>query len=249
MIFSLYFWRDVNGKRNNDCKRNAGFINFFYFGFTLDEDFDSILDRIVEKAYKDATNQGAFNVKADSEKAQLTKYGESGSKQTIIKRIKLLCENDYKFDEWHKETCDELIKIYKENDLKELFTYGNAQKWVNMSLKYIYLLGGISGDYAQHFKEKISKIREYESKLHIPIDSYIIDALWELKDIPLPFKDGVEKDREKEYKTPSDYIEGWSNWSFEEYYNVINKLREALGDNTIKWESEVWIKQAKERKR
>ena len=33
---------------------------FFYFGFTLDEDFDYILNRIVEKAYGDATNQGAY---------------------------------------------------------------------------------------------------------------------------------------------------------------------------------------------
>ena len=39
------------------------------------------------------------------------------------------------FDKWHKECCDKLIKTFD----KQLFTYGQAQKWINMSLKNLHL--------------------------------------------------------------------------------------------------------------
>jgi len=223
---------------------------FFYFGFTLDEDFDYILNRIVEKAYGDATNQGAFNTKADSGKAQMAKYGENGSLSIMIERLQILKnENRIKFDEWHSETCDQLVKKYEENGFKKIFNYGNAQKWVNMSLKYIYLLNGISKNYAEAFLEETSKICRYSKEFHIPIDSYIIDELWRVEGVKLPFKGGVEKDRTYPYVTPSEYIEGWSNWHDKDYNEMRKSLCDRKKDDHMKWESEHWIKRAKERKR
>jgi hypothetical protein len=40
------------------------------------------------------------------------------------------------FDNIHKGICDELKRIYGAFG----FTYGQAQKWINMTLKYYYLL-------------------------------------------------------------------------------------------------------------
>ncbi len=223
---------------------------FFYFGFTLDEDFDYILNRIVEKAYGDATNQGAFNTKADSGKAQMAKYGENGSLSIMIERLQILKnENRIKFDEWHSETCDQLVKKYEENGFKKIFNYGNAQKWVNMSLKYIYLLNGISKNYAKAFLEETSKICRYSKEFHIPIDSYIIDELWRVEGVKLPFKGGVEKDRTYPYVTPSEYIEGWSNWHDKDYNEMRKSLCDRIKDDPMQWESEHWIKRAKKRKR
>ena len=231
-------------------KETLDSLIFFYFGFTLDEDFDYILDRIVEKAYVDATNQGAFNTKAESSKAQLAKYGKDGSKEFLINQIKkILNENDIQFNDWHEETCDELVNIYENNELKDIFTYGNAQKWVNMTLKYIYLLGGISENYAEKFAQSVSKIRGYSADFHIPIDSYIIDVLWKKENVPLPFKDGIEKVRSNNYAIPSEYIKGWSNWHKDEYISVVKELRKIQDNDPIKWETENWIKRAKERKR
>ncbi len=238
---------------NNEIKIKKETLDsliFFYFGFTLDEDYSEIIVRIIEKAYNDATSQGAFNVKADSRKAQLSKYGEGGSLNIMIERLKML-ENDevVKFDDWHSETCKELIDIYNKNGLEGIFTYGNAQKWINMTLKYIYLLNGISENYAKSFWERTSKICRYSSSFHIPIDSYLIDELWDYPDVKLPFKDNVEKDRSYQYVVPSKYIKGWSNWDENDYNDALDSWRKVIDKDSMVWESEHWINRAKERKR
>ena len=62
------------------------------------------------------------------------------------------------FDKWHKECCDKLIKTFD----KQLFTYGQAQKWINMSLKNLSMLD----------HQLIEKQYEF---FHVPIDNYIVD--------------------------------------------------------------------------
>ena len=238
-------------------KETLDSLVYFVFGFTLDENYDFIIDCIVEKAYKDATNQGAFNTKADSSMAQLAKYGNNGkdgSKTILINRIMQLEDDISDFDGWHEETCDKLVEVYNDNGLEGVFTYGNAQKWVNMTLKYICLLNGISGDYSKEFKEQTDKIMKYLSSFHVPIDSFIIDIMWYYKDIRLPYKSGVENRRSTNYAIPSKYVKGWSNWEKPEYKKAIEDLRSIINKESsetepIMWESEKWIIRAKERKR
>lgn len=43
------------------------------------------------------------------------------------------------FDERHKALCDEMISIFT---LGDGLTYGQAQKWLNMTVKYIYIIQG-----------------------------------------------------------------------------------------------------------
>lgn len=71
------------------------------------------------------------------------------------------------FDKWHKFACDKLISFSE-----EILTYGQTQKWVNMTLKYISMLD-----------HKITE-STYEY-YHIPIDNYILkktnykfDTVW-----------------------------------------------------------------------
>lgn len=77
------------------------------------------------------------------------------------KVIDLLLEN-HPFDNWHEEVCDELIR--KNEDDCPLLTYGDFQKLVNMSLKYIYCLKDFP---KKDFKSDVSN-------WHMPIDSYIL---------------------------------------------------------------------------
>ncbi|WP_379822502.1 hypothetical protein [Lacticaseibacillus paracasei] len=65
------------------------------------------------------------------------------------------------FDECHKALCDEMISICT---LGNGLTYGQAQKWLNMTVKYIYIIQG--GD--------VFGIIKYA---HIPLDNYIFKAL------------------------------------------------------------------------
>lgn len=64
------------------------------------------------------------------------------------------------YDRWHKAVCDELVGYFSPLDIG--FTYGHAQKWINMTMKYLYILD----------EANFSDIFDF---LHIPIDSIIID--------------------------------------------------------------------------
>ena len=62
------------------------------------------------------------------------------------------------FDELHKTACYDLIASFG----GQTFTVGQAQKWINMTFKYLHLL-----DYSE-----VQKVYEY---CHIPVDSYMLD--------------------------------------------------------------------------
>ena len=119
---------------------------YFCFGFTLNEEADKIVEIIIKKSYIDATNQGAFNTKIPKEDI-LRKELVEKIKGRVVKELKkeLLSyqhhNNKMDFDKWHNNICERILSFYEEiNEDKYLFTYGNAQKLINMSLKYLYIL-------------------------------------------------------------------------------------------------------------
>ncbi len=61
------------------------------------------------------------------------------------------------FDAEHKSLCNKLIEQWTE------LSFGQAQKWINMTLKYWFLLG----------EDRIKSITKNCSYFHIPIDSYV----------------------------------------------------------------------------
>jgi hypothetical protein len=73
----------------------------------------------------------------------------------------ILCteiKSQAEFDEVHETACYDLISSFG----GQTFTIGQAQKWVNMTFKYLHLL-----DYPE-----VQKVYEY---CHVPIDSYILN--------------------------------------------------------------------------
>ena len=128
-------------------------------------------------------------------------------------------KNDFKLLEYLEKTDDHPQKI----------NFGHIQKWVNMTMKYLYLLGFVKSD----------------KNLHIPIDSYIIDALWEEKDVPLPIKSG---ERKTAYKKPSDHVVAWSQWTKTDYDNMFASIIKELKPSPMAWEHEAWIRIAETRK-
>lgn len=168
------------------------------------------------------------------------------SKNNLIKNI---CENilspvktekakisfeSSDFDKWHKAKCKEIINfmnnsIDKSNTeiLKESFTIGQAQKWVNMTLKYLWLLNALPTGVKPEY-------------LHVPIDSYIIKIAYSKK-VTFKYALGLEEKKEKSWSKLSDY---------EKYFEIQEAIREAIKTNTtnetipIKWESLAWIEVA-----
>lgn len=140
------------------------------------------------------------------------------------------------FDSEHKRICEEIIKTYSE--ISEL-TYGQAQKWLNMMLKYVLL---VEGD---------SVLKSY---LHIPVDSYIMQTVGSdnpklkhcLKLECVPKKDGTVGKYSESSSKP------WSKWNYDEYIAFQNSVRTAVSkcdyNSPIEWENEAWIEVAEFRK-
>ena len=73
------------------------------------------------------------------------------------------------FDNKHEELCKNLVKYWS------TLTIGQAQKWINMTLKYWLLLG----------KERIPNIEQNAQYFHIPIDGYVQRGMFK-KEFPKP---------------------------------------------------------------
>ena len=68
-------------------------------------------------------------------------------------------QDDY--DDWHFARCVDIRSIYSEAGIE--FHFGQSQKWLNMMIKYLYMIGECAFD----------GIFQY---LHVPLDNYIFDA-------------------------------------------------------------------------
>lgn len=204
------------------------------------------LARTVKYSYSSSKLEEMKSKKSSEEdKDKATNFIDS--KNELIKNI---CENilspiktkegeisfeSSDFDKWHKAKCEEIINfmnnsIDKSNTkiLKKDFTIGQAQKWVNMTLKYLWLLNALPTGVKTEY-------------LHVPIDSYIIEIAYDNKN---KFENALGLLEEK----PE---ESWSElYKYEEYFIIQEAIRKAIKTNTtnetipIKWESLAWIEVA-----
>lgn len=169
---------------------------------------------------------------------QYTTYIKSSkSAKGEINSVKANRSPKVSFDKWCGKTCGKIkiaIKIKdcynKVNGSKSIITYGNAQKWLNMALKYLWLLGALPIDIK-------------EERLHAPIDSYILQKLWNLK------ADGVTCSADTFYYKGNS----WSKISdYDDYFDlqkVIRVMAKQGGKTVIELENEAWIEMAIKRKR
>ena len=78
--------------------------------------------------------------------------------------MKLEDANQASFDAWHEKTAKDLCGIYSAAGYKD-FHIGQAQKWINMALKYVYVFG-------ESYLPGFSKFFPY---CHVPIDNIILE--------------------------------------------------------------------------
>lgn len=118
---------------------------------------EDLIELAMTKAYKDlmrtirsfASNANNNEIKINARKC---------IKEYINRIINLNITSQKQFDKLHQEACNALIEKFEEQH----FTIGQAQKWINMTFKYLHLL-----EY-----EEMEKVYEY---CHIPIDSYMLN--------------------------------------------------------------------------
>lgn len=136
---------------------------------------------------------------------------------------------------------------YRYSVFNDSFTYGMAQKWVNMYFKYLWLFSDT---------EKLAFELGVPEDLDMPIDSYIIDALFEegilseeicSDDVRLNLLIKTKNKKIRTDKRPSESILKWSGWDEKIYTAVqelIQKRCKAEEKHILEYEDELWMKKA-----
>lgn len=241
-----------------DYENALNFLLYSYFGIDggvsqLKEKKEIIISLCAHRAYLDLARTVKYKYTStklesmssknspEDKKEEAKKYKES-KKQCIDSICEYICDladkipcSDVKFPQWHKDACDEIIRkmqqatyetIISENStlIEEGFTYGQAQKWLNMTLKYLWLLDLLPKDFNSEL-------------LHVPIDSYIIEAAKAKKN---DFEYGLEIDNKLSENS-------WSTWdNYDEYLKYQIDIKNEIKDiSPIEWEGKAWIEIAK----
>ena len=101
----------------------------------------------------------------DNNRANLKQNAEN----FLLAELKHLAEKEFSnqqdFDDFHKKKCEQLISVWTE------LSFGQSQKWINMTLKYWLLLGD----------DRINGIELNAKYFHIPIDSYVQKGMFDEK--------------------------------------------------------------------
>ncbi len=203
--------------------RAQAFLWYSYFGYTK-EKLDEMSDNEVRKvcavrAYRDMNRTLRF-----ARKGKHTGFRDKVC-DSIIKwceeLVKDKSENDY--NENHLKACLEIVTTANQQGmLNTAFTYGQAQKWLNMTMKYLWLTGRAEGTF-----------------LHIPIDKVIMQKLSKEFDIHFPRAKGGKRGLYSE-----EYTLPWSQWGDTDYTTVLKSIQdceELKKFSPIEWEHTAWI--------
>ena len=139
-----------------------------YFGEVADPFFTA-----ADSAYLDLNRTIEFN-KTDVS-VDLKAALRARSVKLIKDSVKELSENSIitqeSFDTWHIELCSGIKQNYIGAGVP--FHYGQAQKWVNMTMKYLSVINS-------------GMTKSFFECLHIPIDSIVLDIAFEEFSIERP---------------------------------------------------------------
>ena len=137
-------------------EHQAAFVLHLYFG----EDDDKLRSAI-RRAYLDLsrTVHGIQKYPDARPKADDFMYGAIGGLA-----MKQEDAGQSSFDAWHEKTAKGLCAVYSSAGYKD-FYIGQAQKWINMALKYVYVFG-------ESCLPGFSKFFPY---CHVPIDNIILE--------------------------------------------------------------------------
>ena len=136
------------------------FLLFLYFGKN-----ENHIDNCLNRAYRDF-NRTLHKFSKLKNKKLIYFEAKEFLKDALINITQDRSMNNQKnFDKWHKKLCFDLKEIFSKN-LYHNFYIGQAQKWINMTLKYIFV-----------FQERIKGFENLLQFSHIPIDNIILSKL------------------------------------------------------------------------
>lgn len=139
----------------------------FYFGTkvaTGDVTSDQVVDGVSRRAYADLqrTIHGFGRLPAEA-KIELRAHIHATIREFVANLG--TCETQEEFDNRHDQWCEsacERLRLFAQSEQSISFHYGQAQKWLNMTLKYLAVLD----------HPKVKRVYGY---LHVPVDKYVYD--------------------------------------------------------------------------
>ena len=117
----------------------------------------------IDRAYRDfnRTMHGIRNLQTDNTYNILSTFMLDSINEALSQEF-----NQITFDKWHRLKCNDIIAKFNEV-INYSISYGQAQKWINMTIKYLLAIGP---DY-------IDGITRNYHLFHIPLDNIIQDKL------------------------------------------------------------------------
>jgi hypothetical protein len=163
-----------------------------YFGAKGNE-----LDRFISRAYRDMCRTFRIGKLDDKTSTEIL----NGAKQIVKEQFNGLTKtfpvngkHFDQFDVWHNSSCKVLKNFYDKSlniHTQVRLTYGQAQKWINMTMKYCWVCGG----------EEFGGLQTWFSAAHVAIDEVILIAVLKEKVVAhRPCVKWSKWDSEKEYK-------------------------------------------------
>lgn len=224
------------------------------------EGMDGVLDLCARRAYRDLSRTLRFcaaddkvgRKEVEAKKKELLKKARevvvSGSKDLL----RAGSQDD--FDRLHEKICGEeayvdsrrsIVETVRETPgsdvLKpvgkegEIFYSGQAQKWLNMTLKYFWVLG------FPQFEDGPCNAKGY---LHAPIDGFVLAALKRDEALSALMQAGDLGNGIDANKVHECVRVPWSHWSYENYKTiqmVVRSLSESSSRCPIEWEMDAWL--------
>lgn len=188
-------------------------VNLFYQRCVFGTE-DNKTIAAAKRAYRDLCRTIKFQNK-DQEKKTHAYNQALGELEIIGSYMKSdIVFNREMYDDLHRTLCNTIITLYKHDNVANL-SYGQAQKWVNMTMKYLCVL--------MHNEENVWLNSVYDH-LHVPIDNIVLEQA------TISFPNHF----------PNRPKTCWSNFDKETYIEIQTKFREAITTAPMDWEFEIW---------
>jgi len=145
----------------------AGALATFYFG---PGDRADRFARYIGRAYRDMNRSivGLGGLDPRSRAALRTTAEDSVRGQLLELMADQTAPSATGFDSWHRGACEALIGVYGSHGIH--LTVGQAQKWLNMTLKYLFVADALG-------VTPMAQVRRHYRFAHMPIDNVVLDAL------------------------------------------------------------------------
>lgn len=206
----------------NETLRLAS-LTAFYFGAHVAADPTSpeAITTVSKRAYRDLSRT-LHGIGTHPDKTTLLEDTHTSLHQFVTNLETVTTQHE--FDDRHDTWCQDRIRYFNAHPHpdKEAFTltYGQAQKWINMTLKYFAVLN----------HPAMADVYPY---LHVPIDSII-------------YKEAAHPTAGIGVPRPPGGI-AWSRLNQDQYRDYQQRLRDNITDNSdgsltpLDWEAQAWI--------